>query len=332
MGISACIIAKNEEDTIKRCLDSLKDAVDEIILVDTGSEDNTIEIAKSYGAKIYHHPWNQDFSEVRNVSLEKAKEEWLLIIDCDEELTKNSIPLLKELTKDSNTTYDSIGIKLSNIIAGDTGYTDTIIRVIKNNPQYRFHGAIYEKISDTILKVRGLEGIKLSEIQIDHYGFDTKEILKKKKIERNISILKSLPKNTRDGLYYLNLGNEYLRLNNTRRALSYYKQAFKIAPENSTYFIDLCYRLMETLYNSEDYICAVSYGEYILKVLPEFRVIHFFKAICHIKLKQYKEALVHLNIYTDQEEQLLSKYPNLYYGTIENINDLKSKIEDLLGL
>lgn len=332
MGISACIIAKNEEDSIKRCLDSLKDAVDEIILVDTGSEDNTIEIAKSYGAKIYHHPWNQDFSEVRNVSLEKANEKWLLIIDCDEELVKDSIPVLKELTKDDNTPYECIGIRLSNIIEGDMYDSDIIVRIIKNNPNYRFHGAIYEKISDAIVNVKGIEGVKLSPIEINHYGFDKKEILKKKKVERNISILKSLPKKNRDGLYYLTLGNEYLRLNNNRRALSYYKQAFKIAPENSTYFIDLCYRLMETLYNSEDYICAVSYGEYILKVLPEFKAIHFFKAICHIKLKQYKEALVHLNIYTDQEEQLLSKYPNLSYGTIENINDLKAKIEDLLGL
>lgn len=332
MGISACIIAKNEEDTIQRCLDSLKNAVDEIILVDTGSEDNTIELSKLYGAKIYHHPWNQDFSEVRNVSLEKAKEEWILIIDCDEELNGSSIPLLKELTQDENSQYEGIGVIISNIIEGEERSKDTLIRLIKNNPNYRFHGAIYERISDTIVKLNGIDSITLSQIKINHYGFDEKELLKKKKIERNISILKSLPKKSRDGLYYLNLGNEYFRLKNNRRALSYYKQAFKVAPENSGYFIDLCYRLMETLYNSEDYICAVSYGDYILKILPDFKVIHFLKAICHIKLKQYKEALVHLNIYTTQEEQRLSKYPNLTYDTIENINDLKGKIEDILGL
>ena len=70
--LSLCMITKNEEKNISRCLDSIKDIVDEIIIVDTGSTDKTIEIAKSYGANIYHYKWNNDFSKARNVSLQKA--------------------------------------------------------------------------------------------------------------------------------------------------------------------------------------------------------------------------------------------------------------------
>ena len=66
--LSLCMITKNEEKNISRCLDSIKDIVDEIIIVDTGSTDKTIEIAKSYGANIYHYEWNKDFSKARNVS------------------------------------------------------------------------------------------------------------------------------------------------------------------------------------------------------------------------------------------------------------------------
>ena len=71
-NISACMIVKNEEEFLPNCLNSIKDAVDEIIIVDTGSTDNTIAIAKNFGAKVYHHPWNDSFSEARNRYLNYA--------------------------------------------------------------------------------------------------------------------------------------------------------------------------------------------------------------------------------------------------------------------
>lgn len=331
MGVSACIISKNEEGNIKRCLDSLKNAVDEIILIDTGSEDNTIEIAKTYGAKVYNHPWNQDFSEVRNVSLEKANEDWLLIIDCDEELDSESIPRLKELAR-ADTPFEGFGVIISNLVNGNVAYVDTTVRLIRNDKKYKFHGTLHEQIGDVIVGLKGPYSILSSQIKLRHYGYDEVEVLKKEKIKRNISILNNIPAKNRDGLYYLHLANEYSRMKDNKKALSYYKESFRLSEEDSAYFIKLCHRLMESLYNNEDYKGAVYYGNYILKIFPDFKVIHFLKAICHIKLKQYKEALTHLTIYTDQEEQLLSKYPNVDYDTIENINDLKRKLESVLGV
>ena len=84
--LSLCMITKNEEKNLSRCLDSIKDIVDEIIIVDTGSTDKTVEIAKSYGAHIYHYDWNNDFSKARNVSLQKATKDWILVLDADEVL------------------------------------------------------------------------------------------------------------------------------------------------------------------------------------------------------------------------------------------------------
>ncbi|MEJ2052223.1 MAG: glycosyltransferase family 2 protein, partial [Calditrichota bacterium] len=78
--ISACMMVKNEEEMLPNCLESIKDVVDELIVVDTGSTDKTIEIAESYGAKIYHHPWENDFSKHRNQSISYATGDWFLII------------------------------------------------------------------------------------------------------------------------------------------------------------------------------------------------------------------------------------------------------------
>ena len=97
--ISACLIVKNEEKFLPQCLESIKNAVDEIIIVDTGSTDRTVEIAKSYGAKVYHHPWRNSFSEARNHSLSYATCDWILQIDADESLEQADIPLLHSLIR-----------------------------------------------------------------------------------------------------------------------------------------------------------------------------------------------------------------------------------------
>ena len=82
--ISLCMIVKNEEKHIARCLDSVAELVDEIIIVDTGSTDRTVEIASNYTAKVYSHPWTDDFSEARNYSFSKASMDYCMWMDADD--------------------------------------------------------------------------------------------------------------------------------------------------------------------------------------------------------------------------------------------------------
>ena len=93
--ISACMIVKNAEELLPQCLESVKDVVDEIIVVDTGSTDKSIEIAESYGAKMYHHPWENDFSKHRNQSIGYATGDWILWIDADEAVKEGCGSMLK---------------------------------------------------------------------------------------------------------------------------------------------------------------------------------------------------------------------------------------------
>ena len=95
--ISACMMVRDEEKLLPQCLKSIKDHVDEIIVVDTGSRDNTIAIAESFGASVYHHPWEAHFSKHRNQSLEYACGSWLFIIDADEELRMTNGPSLRNV-------------------------------------------------------------------------------------------------------------------------------------------------------------------------------------------------------------------------------------------
>jgi len=83
--LSICMIVRDEEESLPRCLESIKDIADEIIVVDTGSKDKTKEIALKYGAKIYDHPWEDNFSLHRNQALSYATKKFVLQIDADEE-------------------------------------------------------------------------------------------------------------------------------------------------------------------------------------------------------------------------------------------------------
>ena len=75
--LGLCLIAKDEENNISRCIESVQDIIDELVVVDTGSRDNTVKIAESLGAKIYHYPWDDNFSNARNFAMGQAKSAWI---------------------------------------------------------------------------------------------------------------------------------------------------------------------------------------------------------------------------------------------------------------
>ena len=95
--ISLCMIVKNEENTLSRCLDSVRGAVDEIIIVDTGSSDRTVEIAKRYTDKVYGFDWIDDFSAARNFAFSKASSEYCMWLDADDVILKDDFEQLKNL-------------------------------------------------------------------------------------------------------------------------------------------------------------------------------------------------------------------------------------------
>src|SRR5436190_22371274 len=88
--LSLCMIVKNESKHLANCLESVDGVVDEIIIVDTGSTDNTIEIAEKYGAKVFHYKWHDDFGAARNEALKYASGDWVLVLDADEVLSDES--------------------------------------------------------------------------------------------------------------------------------------------------------------------------------------------------------------------------------------------------
>ncbi len=114
--LSVCMIVKNEEKSLPRCLESIKNVADEIIIVDTGSTDNTMSIARDFGAKVYQYAWKDNFSEARNHSLSHASCDWILQIDADEEREQADIPKLRQAM--CHTDYKGIIVSIQSVIKG----------------------------------------------------------------------------------------------------------------------------------------------------------------------------------------------------------------------
>src|SRR5215831_17771276 len=96
MGISLCMIVKNEEDWVAGAVESVRSIVDEVIIVDTGSTDSTPDRIRSLGAKTIHLKWTDSFADARNASLAKARESWVLVLDADERIAARDLPYIKD--------------------------------------------------------------------------------------------------------------------------------------------------------------------------------------------------------------------------------------------
>lgn len=186
--ISACMIIKNEEHNLPRCLTSIKSLVDEIIIVDTGSTDKSIEIAESFGAKIYHHPWEHNFSKHRNQSISYAASDWILIVDADEEFFfgPNGITEIKEKVLPLvETQNDSAAVLLKDIQKGKVLMQFSTVRFFKRGKVH------YEGIVHNTATVKGhATVIPETIVYMHHYGYDLTPEKKQEKFDRSVGLLK----------------------------------------------------------------------------------------------------------------------------------------------
>jgi tetratricopeptide (TPR) repeat protein len=182
--VSACMIVKNEEELLPGCLESIRDWVDEIIIVDTGSTDRTVEIAKSYGAKVFHQPWEGNFSKHRNYSLEQASCDWIFVIDADERIYQEDVPLIKKVLNQDD--YKIISINVFNV-SGENEETVTFL------PSIRFFkrelGLRYEGIVHNLLQPPADEPVMRAGIRLKHFGYGLSPEKMKAKIARSKALL-----------------------------------------------------------------------------------------------------------------------------------------------
>ncbi|MBI5700573.1 glycosyltransferase [Candidatus Saganbacteria bacterium] len=232
MSISACMIVKNEEEMLKRTLLVLKQGVDEIILVDTGSTDNTIKVAEENSAKIFHFKWIDNFSAARNESLKRAKSDWIIWIDADEMIKIEDWANLKEFLKTAK--EDAYSLEIRECKPGTYNYDDTYsrVKVLRNNKGIHFERAFNEQLYST--EGKAVSGEVIPNVAIYHWGARLTKDAKELKKERNIRILQAqVESNPNDPYFHFFLASNYNEIGKTEEAVSEFRKTIDLTPSEN---------------------------------------------------------------------------------------------------
>ncbi|GAA0137571.1 hypothetical protein YSY43_44120 [Paenibacillus sp. YSY-4.3] len=302
--VSACIIVKNEEENIEACVSQLERIVEEIIIVDTGSTDRTKEIVEQRSIKVYAYEWMNDFAAARNYSISLASQPFILIIDADEQMDLDSAQSLFEYTANQSEKYPAT-VVLKNHMDQGKCVSSEITRLFPNHKGYKYEGLIHEQLT---LEDKELEQVGSTNVVIHHYGYQTSEMTRKQKIERNLALI---------------------------------EQQLLLKP-NSAY---TRFQMGQTLYTNGDYENAIVYFDETIKLLskkkggvPSYTPTVFLSyGYCLLHEKQFAT----LELLLGDAIELFPDYTDLYflYGTsliekksVNQFNEIKEIFEHCLAL
>ncbi|HOJ52690.1 MAG TPA: glycosyltransferase [Syntrophales bacterium] len=297
--LSLCMIVKDEEASLGRCLKSVQPFVDEIIVVDTGSTDRTVEIAKGFGAHVFHHPWENDFAKHRNQSISYATGDWILRLDADEELFCEDGTLLRKTIREGKADYYFCEMHDMKKDGSERGVFYQL-RLFRNGMGMRFERPVHEQL---LVKGKG----DYVRIRIRHYGYDLSPEKMEEKHRARLAALEEILKRDPDDLYSRNqlaschsmhrdfseairqgeivlearrrqnlkhpfflttfytVGQGYLALGKVEKGEKVFREALDFFPHH----LDACYFLSLIYYNRRDWENCQTFAERYLEIQSE---------------------------------------------------------------
>jgi len=295
MKLSICMMTKNAEKHIRESLESIKillTSIDsELIIIDTGSEDDTLNIAKEYTKNVFFHKWNDDFSEIRNLLIKYSQGEWLFFIDSDE-IIEESRELIDFLNSNESDNYNSATVKIKNYInekEKDKFIFSTVLRLFKRDKDFYFKGAIHEqpKYKHPIYNLN---------VVLKHYGYVTNDKkLMEYKFNRNVKLLENelLKKDSDKPYIYYQLANSYQLYNKYNDALKYAEKAYNMAKNMGVlqHRMYILISLMNLYFMNEKYKEAENIALEALKYNNKYIDVHFTLANVYKVLFDYDKAI-----------------------------------------
>jgi tetratricopeptide (TPR) repeat protein len=239
------MIVRDEEQTLPACLTSVRAIADELIIVDTGSTDRTIEIAELFGARVYSFAWNDDFSTARNYSLQFAQSDWVLVLDADEVLVPEAIPRLRQVMRLKKALL--VNLLRQEVGAGQAPFS-LISRLFRRHPDIQFCRPYHELVDDSVMAIRQKEThwqiIELPGVAIRHIGYQTRVIAQKQKFDRACRIMEAYLRDHPNDAYLCNkLGALYADQGDLAKALSCLQQGLAADPPEPSIRYELHYHL-----------------------------------------------------------------------------------------
>ena len=300
MTISLCIIARDEAAFLGRCIESAKTAVDEVVVVDTGSADETPQIAERCGARVFHSPWPGDFAQAYNLPLEHARGEWILSLDADEALDPETGPVIRDLAAEEGRegylftvrnyayclmtkwrTVDS----LDPLAMGAMGWRPSCsVRLFRNHAEHRYFGEVHQSVYPSIVRRGGR--VAEPDVPIHHYGLLRFDRISSKSSRYLKLAQKKVASQPESGRAWIELGVLLADAKDCDGALNAFRKARSLGYEPGSAFY-----LGHTLLEIDQPAAAAEHLREALRENPDDRDIDFDLADAWEVLGRAQEAL-----------------------------------------
>ncbi len=288
--LSVCMIVKNEAEFIEDCLKSVQPVADQIVVVDTGSTDRTVEIAKQYGAEVHTFEWVNDFSAARNASIKYAKGDWIFWLDADERLMAESVAGLRRLLRPERKPV-AYKVHIKNIMADGKNFKISAgHRLFNNFKGIRFSGRVHEQIIYSVAKLHGQE--RNSDIFLLHLGYGLSQEKQRQKDERNRELLLQMVREEPNNAYaHFTLGQNYLLTDEPEKALPHYLKALKLKGLNAELRVNVLNTAAEACLRLGDSDNALNYVQQSLQQAPRQIAAYYLMYRIYEKAGKQDEAI-----------------------------------------
>lgn len=333
--LSVCMIVKNEEKVLERCLESIHGIADEIIVVDTGSTDSTKDIALKYTEHVYDFEWVRDFAKARNFAASKASGEWILSMDADEYVDRDSFEKFKQELDNNPPEEDINAVQIVNFVGdkADSTVLNRHTRFYRNNGNIEYERPIHEVLTYKFDENKKNYG--LVNLLVYHTGYMKDVDKEKQKTERNLSIL--LEQKEKKGIDYFYIGNEYNKLGEIDKAIRYYQLSYNNRESVAAdYITKLLVFLIDALYREKRYDEALEIIKGCEEGYPNYADYKYYKGLIYLTKKDYKKAKSifenilanSTNLIIDHSEEYKEYGPLIHLANIyEKENNLQKAVE-----
>ena len=270
------MIVKNEQASLPQTLTSVKDIVDEMVVLDTGSTDQTVEIAREFGAKVYQFEWCDDFSAARNEALKYVQGKWVLVLDADEVLTAEIVPEIKQAIKSDR--HLVINLIRHEVGAAQSPYS-LVSRLFRNHPEIRFSRPYHAMVDDSVEQLLQREPqwqvISLPTVAMLHYGYQPEAIAALDKYNRARTAMEGFLANHPNDAYVCSkLGALYIQMNQVSEGVELLKRGLSTTPVEAPVLFELHYHLGNAYSRLQDLnSAAVHYQAAIAQpILPPLKL------------------------------------------------------------
>ena len=334
--LSVIMIVKNEEQELSHCLECVKGLADEILIVDTGSTDNTVAIARACGAKVISDPWQDDFSRARNRSIEEASGQWLLWLDADDRLADIEHGKIRRLLHGDPAAYLFI---IENLYEGRKAQEFRQVRLFPKRKDIRFQGKIHESLTPTVAQ-SGLP-VKTCEIRITHTGYSDAE-KRREKVRRNLTLLtEEYHRFPHDPAVIMELGHTHFQLKDYASALKLYQEILALPDGEKTQqdvFRSVPIFIGTAYYEMRDYENAKIWFRRSVERFPEKIAAYYYLGRIALDEKDVTavKAMFQLVILKEPDiSTVASDYTGMKanaYAYIANLHFVRGEFEEALKL